>query len=185
MSVETGKTAVVVLDRDGTIIEDRHYIKREEDVVFFPGALEALQVIRQKGYPIFLVSNQSGVGRGWIQPGEFQAVHRRFVTALNQADAPIDEIAYCFHSPDEPCPCRKPRTGLLPKTFRGKVIDWGRSYVVGDHLPDIGLAEALGATPCLVLTGKGPDTQKSPLPQSTQVFENLVDFSAKLLPASP
>lgn len=184
MSGGGGKIAVVVLDRDGTIIEDRHYIKREDDVVFFPGALEALQRIRQKGYPLFLVSNQSGVGRGWIQPDEFQAVHRRFTAELIKAEAPIDEIAYCFHSPDEPCPCRKPRTGLVPSHFQGREIDWSRSYVVGDHVPDVGLAEALGAIPCLVLTGKGEDTRKTALPNSTQVFDTLVDFSRKLPPAS-
>lgn len=181
---DNNKISVVVLDRDGTIIEDRHYIKREEDVVFFPGAIEALRRIREKGYPLFLVSNQSGVGRGWIQPEEFQAVHRRFTSELARAEAPIDEIAYCFHSPDEACACRKPGTGLVPKTFRGKVIDWSRSYVVGDHVPDIGLAEALGATPCLLLTGKGPETRKSLLPPSTQVFETLADFSNRLVPAT-
>ncbi len=181
MKNETGKVAVVVLDRDGTVIEDRHYIKHEDDVVFFPHAIEALQAMRAKGYPLFLVSNQSGVGRGWIQPDEFQSVHRRFTQLLTEAGAEIDEIAYCFHSPDESCLCRKPGTGLVPSHFRGKEIDWSRSYVVGDHVPDMGLAEALGATPILVLTGKGEQTRQTPLPESTQVFESISEFS-KVLP---
>lgn len=171
---------VVVLDRDGTVIEDRHYIRLETDVVFYRGAADALKQIQAKGYPIFLVSNQSGVGRGWIRDDEFQKVHRRFVDGLAEAGVVFDSIAYCFHAPEENCPCRKPRAGLVPQVFQGKPIDWKRSFVVGDHLPDVGLAETLGATPCLVLTGKGPATRSGNLPKNTQVFDSLIEFASQL-----
>ncbi len=178
--IEATPIAVVVLDRDGTVIEDRHYIKREDDVVFLPGAIEALRKIRAKGYPIFLVSNQSGVGRGWIADDEFQGVHRRFTSMLTEAGTQFDEIAYCFHAPEANCDCRKPKTGLVPLQFQGQPIDWSRSFVVGDHVPDMGLASALGAKPCLVLTGKGPETQKTELPVTTQIYENLSVFADAL-----
>ncbi len=174
--------AVVVLDRDGTIIEDRHYIRLAEDVVFFPGAIDALKLIQSKGYPLFLVSNQSGVGRGWIRDEEFQKVHQRFTGDLASSDVTFESIAYCFHDPVEDCPCRKPRAGLLPKTFNASPIDWSRSYVVGDHLPDVGLAQTLGASPCLVRTGKGIATEKHALPSNTQVFESIVQFADWLRP---
>lgn len=174
---------VVVFDRDGTLIEDRHYIRCPEDVVFFPGVPQALATIQSKGYPIFLVSNQSGIGRGLITDEEFQAVHAHFVQELRQAGVSFDEIAYCFHNPEEDCPCRKPRRGLVPDTFGPKSIAWDRSFVVGDHVPDLGLAETLGAAPILVLTGKGPDTRQGPLPARTRVFENMVEFASWLAPA--
>jgi D-glycero-D-manno-heptose 1,7-bisphosphate phosphatase len=176
--------AVVVLDRDGTIIEDRHYIHKEDDVVFYRGAIEALKSIRAKGYPLFLVSNQSGIGRGWITHEGFQKVHRRFVEGLSEQGVAFDEIAYCFHTPEEECPCRKPRTGLVPHDLDGRPIDWKRSYVVGDHVPDMGLAEALGANPSLVLTGKGGATRQTKLPAGSQVFESIVEFAQSIPPAN-
>ncbi len=172
--------AVVVLDRDGTIIEDRHYIHKEDDVVFYRGAIEALKAIAAKGYPLFLVSNQSGIGRGYITQDGFQKVHKRFVDGLSEGGVAFDEIAYCFHAPEENCPCRKPATGLLPQKLRGRPIDWARSYVVGDHVPDMGLAQALGARASLVLTGKGGATRQTPLPPGTQLFESIVEFAASL-----
>jgi D-glycero-D-manno-heptose 1,7-bisphosphate phosphatase len=174
---------VVVLDRDGTVIEDRHYIHKEDDVVFYPGAIEALKSIHEKGYPLFLVSNQSGIGRGFITHDGFQKVHKRFVDGLSEQGVAFDQIAYCFHSPEENCPCRKPGTGLVPQNIDGRPIDWARSYVVGDHVPDMGLAQALGAHPSLVLTGKGGATRQTALPPGTQVFDSIVEF-ATFLPAS-
>jgi D-glycero-D-manno-heptose 1,7-bisphosphate phosphatase len=176
------KQPIVVLDRDGTLIEDRHYIHRESDVVFYASAVDALKRIRQKGYSLHLASNQSGVGRGWITKSDFHKVHRRFIEHLKDNGFEFDSIAYCFHAPEEQCLCRKPGIGLVPKQLGQREIDWERSFVVGDHVPDLGLASALGATPCLVLTGKGPDTQKNPLPPSTKVFETILEFS-EYLPA--
>ncbi len=175
--------SVVVLDRDGTLIEDRHYINKTDDVVFYPGAIQALKDIRSKGYPLFLVSNQSGVGRGLISDDDFQKVHRCFVDALKEHAFEFDQIAYCFHAPEENCPCRKPGVGLVPGTYRGVPIDWSRSYVVGDHVPDMGLASALGAAPCLVLTGKGAATREIMLSAAHQMFASVVEF-AHWLPVS-
>jgi D-glycero-D-manno-heptose 1,7-bisphosphate phosphatase len=172
---------VVVLDRDGTIIEDRHYINKESDVVFYPGAEDALKQIRDKGYAVFLVSNQSGVGRGWISQPDFHKVHTRFVDHLKDHGFTFDEIAYCFHTPEENCLCRKPGIGLAPKTVRGQSVDWSRSYVVGDHLPDMGLAEALEANPCLVLTGKGAATLAHGVSARTKVYDSVA-LVAKELP---
>ncbi|MBY0369314.1 HAD family hydrolase [bacterium] len=168
---------VVVLDRDGTIVEDRHYIRNPDDIIFLPGAIEGLKQIQEKGYPLYLVSNQSGVGRGLITEKEFQAVHKRFLELCTQNGIAFEEIAYCFHAPEESCPCRKPAPGLAPREFHGQKILWSESFVAGDHEPDLGLAASLGAKPCLVKTGKGPITLQKPLPQGTQVFETILEFS--------
>lgn len=172
--------AVVVLDRDGTLIEDRHYINQESDVIFLPGAIEALKTLKRKGYPLFLVSNQSGVGRGLISEEQFHKVHRRFIDVLKENEIALDQIAYCFHPPEDACPCRKPAIGLLPRDFQGQAIDWARSYIVGDHVPDMELARNIGAAPCLVLTGKGTVTHSHPLPPATQVFETVSEFASSV-----
>lgn len=173
---------IVILDRDGTLIEDRHYIRQAEDVVFFPGAFEALRTIQAKGYPLYLVSNQSGIGRGIISDTAFAQVHRRFNDLLKEQEIVFEEIAYCFHAPEENCPCRKPRTGLAPRSFRGEPIDWKRSFVVGDHEPDLGLGKALGAQTCLLLTGKGSTVKQNGIPGGVQVFESILEFSKAMIP---
>lgn len=176
---------VVVLDRDGTVVEDRHYIRKVEDLVFLPGAVEGLRRLQEKNYPLFLVSNQSGVGRGWITQAEFQAVHRRFLEMCQAEDIAFAQIAYCFHAPEENCPCRKPATGLVPREWNGRAVDWRQSFVVGDHVPDMGLAAALEAQACLVLTGKGRATLQTTLPGGTQTFESLADFAMTLPSNTP
>ncbi len=178
------EVSVVVLDRDGTIIEDRHYINKASDVVFYPGSEEALKQIREKGYAIFLVSNQSGVGRGLISQPDFHKVHERFVGHLKEHSFRFDEIAYCFHTPEENCPCRKPKVGLAPKEVQGLKVDWKSSFVVGDHVPDMGLAEALGANACLVRTGKGEATLAHGVSAATKIYDSLAAF-ANALPKVP
>jgi D-glycero-D-manno-heptose 1,7-bisphosphate phosphatase len=112
-------------------------------------------------------------------------VHRRFTQGLAQEGVQFDGIAYCFHTPQEDCPCRKPKAGLVPRSFRGEPIDWSRSFVVGDHVPDMGLAATLGATPCLVLTGKGASVRVASLPAKALVYDSLIQFAATLGPAGP
>jgi histidinol-phosphate phosphatase family protein len=162
--------AAAILDRDGTIIEDAHYPKDPQKVQLIPGAVEGLQALRRKGYLIFVVSNQSGVGRGLIEESEFLAVHRRFCEVLQAAGAEVDEFGYCLHSPDDPCRCRKPKTGLVPRRFRNEAIDFARSVVIGDRESDLALGEELGARSILVRTGKGLATEDRLSKQQTVPF---------------
>ncbi len=149
---------LILLDRDGTIFVDTHYPRRPELVEFEPNAAAGLRVLRQKGYPLFVVSNQSGVGRGRITMLEFEAVDRRCRELLAAAGIEMAGFAYCLHGPDEGCRCRKPGTGLAPLALAGRPVDYARSFVAGDRESDLGLATALGATGCLVKTGKGAAT---------------------------
>lgn len=147
------------LDRDGTIIEDAHYPKHPDQVRLLPGAVEGLKLLRRKGYLIFVVSNQSGVGRGLIQESEFLAVHRRFCEVLQQNGVEIAEFSYCLHHPDDPCLCRKPKTGLVPRKYQDQRIDFKHSVVIGDRDSDLELGVQLGAKSILVRTGKGAVTE--------------------------
>lgn len=152
--------AAVFLDRDGTIIEDRHYMNDPAQVTLIPGAAEALRTMAAKGYLLFVVSNQSGLSRGRISDDQFLAVHNRFCELLQAENCPIAEFAYCFHHPDDRCNCRKPAPGLVPRAFAGNHLDWMSSFTVGDKSCDVELAASIGGNGYLVLTGKGADTWK-------------------------
>ncbi len=153
--------SAIFLDRDGTIIEDQHYPKDPSRVIFCPNASQGLRLMLDKGYLLFVVSNQSGVGRGLIRDDEFRAVHHRCAEILKNAHIEIAEFIYCLHRPEDDCQCRKPKIGQIPKTFKGQALDWKTSFTIGDRLSDLELADALGATGFLVLTGKGQETLKS------------------------
>lgn len=176
----------VFLDRDGTIIEDAHYPKDPKKVKLIPGAVEALHLLTEKGYVLFVVSNQSGVGRGIVSDEAFRQVHARFSDLLQGQNVEIAEFMYCFHHPDDPCHCRKPKTGNIPKTYLGKKIDFSQSYTIGDRESDLQLAENLGARGCLVLTGKGEDTlrqlKESGTAEKYLIASNLLAV-AKEIPA--
>jgi D-glycero-D-manno-heptose 1,7-bisphosphate phosphatase len=145
----------VFVDRDGTIVEERHYLRTPDEVCLVPGAAEALRRFRRAGFLLFVVSNQSGLGRGLIAPGEHDAVHRRFLELLAAESVLPDDVRYCPHTPEAQCGCRKPATGLLPADWNGELVDWRRSVVIGDKPSDLLLAENAKASGYLVLSGHG------------------------------
>jgi D-glycero-D-manno-heptose 1,7-bisphosphate phosphatase len=140
------------------MIEDVHYPKDPDQVVFVPKAVEGLRLMQQKGYLLFVVSNQSGVGRGLISDRQFESVHDKFCQLLKAAQVQIETFAYCFHHPDDKCLCRKPGTALISPSHQNTPISFAHSYTVGDKLSDLELASHLGAKGCLVLSGKGQGT---------------------------
>ena len=178
-------TAVIFLDRDGTLIEDLNYPREPEKVVLIPKVLEALKLMRAKGYSLFVISNQSGVGRGIIKDQEFKEVHQRFCELLKAGGVELEGFAYCLHHPDDHCGCRKPEIGLVPKTLNQSRVSFADSYTVGDKLSDLELADNLGCKGCLVLSGYGKDTlSKLNDAQSLSkysVFQDLLEM-AKALP---
>jgi D-glycero-D-manno-heptose 1,7-bisphosphate phosphatase len=153
------KSAVVFLDRDGTIIEDVDYIREPHKVALLPNAGAGLRMMTEKGYLLFVVSNQSGIGRGLIQQDELDAVHARFIELLARERITIAGYGYCYHRPEENCSCRKPRHGLIPQTLGGRDVDYAACFTVGDKDTDLFLADSIGAKGFLVLTGKGVRTR--------------------------
>lgn len=134
----------VFLDRDGTVIEDAGYLSDPEDVRLLPGAAEALQALQADGFLLVLVSNQSGIGRGWTTTKQADAVHRRVVEVLASEGVSIDDVRYCPHAPDEGCRCRKPLPGLLLDSALALEIDLGGSVMIGDTHADVGAGRAAG-----------------------------------------
>lgn len=132
------------LDRDGTIIEDRGYMRDPADVVLLPGAAEALRALEAAGWTLIVISNQSGVGRGFIAPAEMDAVQSRFTELMRAAGISITASYLCAHHPDENCGCRKPGVLHLEQAAREHGIDLRESWMVGDRESDILCGKSAG-----------------------------------------
>ncbi len=145
----------IFFDRDGTLIEERHYLSDPAQVALIPGAAEAVRRAREAGFLAVVLTNQSGVGRGYFRMEDVEAVHRRMEALLAAAGAKLDAIYVCPHAPEQDCPCRKPRTGLVERAARELEIDLSRSWMIGDKPADIELARNAGMRSVLVMTGYG------------------------------
>ncbi len=152
----------VFLDRDGTINEQMGYINHLSRFHLLPGVAEAIGRLNRRAIPVFVVTNQSGLARGYFPESLLDEVHTLMVKELAAAGAHVDGIYICPHHPEakeekfrEKCSCRKPGTGLFKRAVEEHNIDLQRSYVVGDRYSDIRAAAACQATGVLVLTGYG------------------------------
>lgn len=158
----SGQRVAVFLDRDGTINEELNFIRRPDEVVLIPGAAEAILELNRRDVLACVISNQSGVARGYITEEDLIPIHARLEEELARSGAHVDRIAYCPHHPTEgvppynlSCRCRKPATGMLDDAAQELDIDLHRSFVVGDRLSDVQAGKNAGATSVLVLTGYG------------------------------
>jgi D-glycero-D-manno-heptose 1,7-bisphosphate phosphatase len=145
----------VVLDRDGTLIVERHYLSAPEQVELIPGVGEGLRQLRELGLGLILITNQSALGRGFFDQARLDAIHERLRELLRAEGVYLDGIYVCPHMPDDDCLCRKPRTGLLDLAARELDFNGPASFVIGDKSCDIELGQRAGATTFLVLTGYG------------------------------
>jgi D-glycero-D-manno-heptose 1,7-bisphosphate phosphatase len=147
----------VFFDRDGTLMEDVHYCADPALVRIFPGVPEALRRLRACGFATFIVTNQSGIGRGLITGEQYQAVHEEFLRQLGPGL--IDRTYCCPDAPDAPgaaaSPRRKPAPGMLLEAAADYAIDLAQSWVVGDKCADIESGRRAGARTILVMTGYG------------------------------
>jgi len=146
----------VFLDRDGTLNEDTGYPSDFRQVHIYPEAFEAVRRLGRAGFATVVVTHQSGIGRGYFDARELDALHARFLDEFARRGAPLDALYSCPHGPDGPgCSCAKPRPGLGLRAARELGFDLGASYMVGDKVDDILFGLNLGVAPVLVLTGYG------------------------------
>ena len=146
---------LVLLDRDGTINVERHYLSSPEEVKLLPGVAEALQTMRRLGLAIVVVTNQSAIGRGYFDRDVLDAIHHRLRRLLTHQGASLDAIYVCPHLPEQGCDCRKPAPGLARQAAHDLGADLRRSFVIGDKACDIELGKRVGAATFLVRTGYG------------------------------
>lgn len=153
--VEKNQKTAVFLDRDGTINVDTGYLSNPDELTLIEGSSEAVKKLNGYGLKVIVVSNQSGAGRGYFTASDIASVNARLAELLEKDGARIDGAYYCPHRPDEDCPCRKPRPGMVLKAAVEHGVDPGVSYVVGDKASDVELARNTGAKSVLVMTGMG------------------------------
>lgn len=177
---------LVILDRDGVINYDSdQFIKSPEEWRPIPGSLEAIASLNQAGYKVVLASNQSGVGRGLFDMATLIAIHGKMHKLLAQMGGRIDAVFFCPHAADAGCACRKPRPGLLQEVASRYHQDLRGVPAIGDSLRDLQAAQAVGARPMLVRTGKGMRTlEVGGLPEGTEIYADLAEAVRKLLAAA-
>ena len=168
---------IVILDRDGVINQDStHYIKHPDEWQPIPGSLEAIALLHQNGYRIYIATNQAGIARGQLTESSLNAIHEKMLAQVTEAGGKLSGIHYCPHHPNDNCKCRKPAPGMLLEIADAAGIDITGMPYVGDSLKDIRAAEAAGCKPVLVLTGNGAETSKL-RPNLEHIFENLLAFA--------
>ena len=166
----------VFLDRDGTVIEDRHYLADPDGVRLLPGAGAAIARLNRAGIPVILVTNQSGIGRGYFDGSAFAAVQDRLRELLALDEARLDAVYHCPHRPDElsPCDCRKPSTGLFLRAAVEHSLSLRDSFFIGDRPRDVQPALELGGNGILVGTARSPEDQQ---PDSSDLFPRVASLS--------
>lgn len=180
----------IFLDRDGVIIEDAHYLASPEGVQLVAGSAEAIHALNRAGWPVIVVTNQAGVGRGLFPESAVDAVHARLRVLLTAYGARVDRFYYCPHHPAaelegyrRECACRKPRPGMLRTAAVELGLDLARSWMIGDRETDLAAGAAVGARTVLVRTGYGAGVSTAALDRGRLNLElvaaNLLDAVTK------
>lgn len=175
----------VFLDRDGTINQEREYLHRMEDFQFIPGVPQAIRLLNRAGFLVVVVTNQSGVGRGYYAEEDVEALHRFISRELAGSGGRIDAWLYCPHHPAGrggyavSCSCRKPLPGMLLDAAERLGIDLASSYMVGDKLIDVEAGRAAGCSSILVRSGYGAE-EESRLPPGVEVYDDLLAAALSL-----
>lgn len=146
------KQPAVFLDRDGTLIEEVNYLSRVEDLRLFPFSADAVKLLKDNGFLVIVITNQSGIGRGIYGEAEMNQIHDAIQQELSGA---IDAFYFCPHLPCDGCGCRKPGLGMIESAMRDFEIDLGRSWMIGDKKIDVETGHAANLATALVLTGYG------------------------------
>jgi histidinol-phosphate phosphatase family protein len=146
--------AAVFLDRDGTVNVDFGFVARPEDVKLLPGVAEAIKRLNEADIPVFVISNQSGVGRGYYGVEAVARVNQEVESQLAKAGAKVQGFFFCPHAPEAHCECRKPKLGMLRQAQKEWEVDLEKSYVVGDKPSDAELGRNARGKGILVLSGQ-------------------------------
>jgi D-glycero-D-manno-heptose 1,7-bisphosphate phosphatase len=174
----------VFVDRDGTIIREREYLADPEGVEVLPGAARGLAALHGAGFAVVIVTNQSGIARGYFAEPSYEAVQREVVGRLARLGVPVLDSYHCPHHPDfsGPCDCRKPATALFERAARDHDLDLTTSVFIGDRMGDVEPARHFGALAVLVRTGYG-DQESRKAPDWVHVADDLAGAAGTVLAA--
>ena len=139
-----GTTPTIFLDRDDTIVPDRDHLDNVEGIELLEGAGEALRAMKDLGFELVLITNQSGIGRGYFPESMVHAQHERLSQLLSEYGVAFEAIRFCPHTPMDGCDCRKPRPGMLLDAGRELGSDFDRSWMIGNSESDVAAGQAAG-----------------------------------------
>jgi D-glycero-D-manno-heptose 1,7-bisphosphate phosphatase len=161
-----GGAPVVFIDRDGTLIRELGYLASLQQIEVLARVPESIRLLRENGFKVIVITNQSAVARGLLQEKDLQRIHHELEERLARSGAFLDGIYYCPHHPTEGinayrvwCDCRKPNVGMVTRAARELNLDLSRSYVVGDQSTDMELATRIGAKGVLIDDGERKETR--------------------------
>jgi D-glycero-D-manno-heptose 1,7-bisphosphate phosphatase len=188
------KSPALFLDRDGTINEEVDFLTNPDHLHLISGVTAALRDAKAMGFKLFVITNQSGIARGFLTEERLQEIHTALNDRLTADGAAIDRIYYCPHHPElgsapyrTVCECRKPKPGMIQQAVREYAIDPARSFVIGDRMIDCQAANAAGIPAIMVLTGYGADElalcreQQVPVFHVAETLPDAVQFIKKLI----
>jgi D-glycero-D-manno-heptose 1,7-bisphosphate phosphatase len=184
----------VFLDRDGTIIEERGYLDRLEDLTIFPWTGDALRLLKRAGFATVVITNQSAIARGLIDEAFLSRVHQTIDSRVNAAGGGIDRYYFCPHFPEatieryrQTCGCRKPAPGMIEQACREMDLDASRSVMVGDRWLDVACGRAAGTRTVLVRSGHGSSEAETTPPAGVHadaILNNLMEAVGWILRSS-
>lgn len=169
----------IFLDRDGTLNVEVDYLHETDKLVFIDGTFQALRLLKAHGYKLIVISNQSGIGRGYYKKQDVEQLHHYMNAILSRHHAAIDAFYYCPHVEQDKCLCRKPHTGLIERAVAEWNIDLEQSYMVGDKESDLMTAFNAGCKYALVLSGH-PISETLQDRYKKYLFQNLWDFAQRI-----
>lgn len=179
------------IDRDGTLNVEKDYLYKISDFEFVPGAPEAVRLLNEHGFKVIVISNQSGIARGFYTPNDVHILHDHIQRELRKEKAHIDAFFYCPHHPEgaieefrKDCECRKPKPGMVLKAVEKFKLALEDCFVVGDHLSDVKLKAELPIKAILVRTGHGQKALTELTAKNIQpdmIVENLLEAAKKII----
>ena len=172
------KQKAVFLDRDGTLIEEVNFLNKVEDLCFFSYSDLAVKLLKQNGFLVIVITNQSGIGRGIFAES---AVHNIHDAIQNHLTEKIDSFYFCPHLPDEGCHCRKPNLGMIELACKDFEIDLENSWMIGDKILDVELGFNANIKTALVKTGYGEKDQAKLTRKPDLIEESLIDVVKKIV----
>ncbi len=180
------KQRAVFLDRDGTLNEEMGYINHASRFILFDFTLEAIRLLNKAGFMVFVITNQSGLARGYFDEKLLDEIHKGFLEKARSEEAVIEKIYFCPHHKDgvvekykKECNCRKPKPGMLLQAQKDYDLDLKKSYMIGDRYKDVQFGQANGLKSIMVLTGYGLGEytyeKKNWLKQPDYICQNVLE----------
>lgn len=151
----TAPRRFVLIDRDGTLNVEKHYLSDPDQLELIPGTGRALRQLREQGFGLAVITNQSGIARGYFDMERLGEIHTRLRELLAAEGVTLDGVYLCPHGPDDDCACRKPLPGMIQQAMAEHGFDPTQAIVIGDKEVDVELGQAVGAATFLVRTGHG------------------------------